>query len=182
MSVIETLSKAKADQCIVRVYRNGLEDGWVSGYVISCGKEFFVLEVFDKATRLDGFTCLRYEDVTECESPCPSQGFLVSALRLRNESGNKVVDFDAPTVARLLGNTAKNFPVVSIHLEECDPECCFIGTVVSLTAEKVGLLLITPDGEWEDEPESFVLKDITRLDFGGTYEAALVMVANEISI
>jgi hypothetical protein len=52
------------------------------------------------------------------------------------------------------------------------------GLVQEVTAKKLALLEIDTQGRW-DEVRHFRLKDITRIDFGGGYEAALAAVAEE---
>ena len=49
------LEEARDLDAIVRIYREGLEDGFVDGFVVAVGDDFFALEVFDKACRLDGY-------------------------------------------------------------------------------------------------------------------------------
>lgn len=40
----------------------------------------------------------------------------------------------------------------------------------------MSLLEIGPDALWDDEPETYRLSEITRVDFGGAYEEALHLV------
>ena len=79
----------------------------------------------------------------------------------------------------LLLSANKHFPLVTIHLEEVDPDVCYIGKVSGVDKEFVKLMCITPDGEWEEEESFYYLKDITRIDFGGAYEDALDLVATK---
>ncbi|MFN7164931.1 MAG: hypothetical protein ACK4P2_08965 [Hyphomonas sp.] len=60
MNIKLRLEAARASSEIVRVVRDGLEQGWVDGYVCALGDDFFQVEVFDSAGRLDGYNCLRY--------------------------------------------------------------------------------------------------------------------------
>lgn len=42
--------------------------------------------------------------------------------------------------------------------------------------DRVSLLEIGPGASWDDQPNEYKLRDITRIDFGGDYEQALHLV------
>lgn len=65
---------------------------------------------------------------------------------------------------------------MTIHTERVEPGVCFIGTPIGEITDRVTLREITPEAEWEDEEElrSWKLADITRIEFGGRYEEALL--------
>jgi len=52
--------------------------------------------------------------------------------------------------------------------------------VFDLDEERLLLTFIDPDAKWDpDEPDRFLIEDITRIDFGGQYEDALYRVGGE---
>ena len=55
---------------------------------------------------------------------------------------------------------------------------CFIGTILSFGHGTVTMRSIDPDAFWGDEPFTLDLDEIHRLDFGGGYEDALLLVSN----
>src|SRR5262245_19233829 len=93
VSTRRTLEMAKTRAEAVRVHRDGLEDGWADGFVASLGPDFFALQLVDKAARLDGFTCIRYVDITDCAAPAPNAEFLLKALMARGEQ-RREIDID----------------------------------------------------------------------------------------
>jgi hypothetical protein len=66
--------------------------------------------------------------------------------------------------------------VVTIHRENVDPDICQIGRVVAVDKDKVRLLEINPDASWDSRPLVYRTREITRIDFGGSYEDALMLV------
>ena len=80
MSIKSQLEEAFARGTIVRIYEDELEDGWIEGWVAALGDDFFAMEVFDKACRLNGYNCLRYSDVKKLSTPAPHATFLSRVL------------------------------------------------------------------------------------------------------
>lgn len=159
----------------VRIYRSGLEDGWADGYLVETGAEFFAIHLVDKGIRLDGFNCLRYSDVTSVDLPAPHAGFIDRVLELRGDCVADSFPFDLTSVGALLRSAGRAYPIVTLHLELKDPDVCFIGEVLSVSDDQVTIRSITPDAEWMDDEDTYVLSDISRVDFGGAYEEALVL-------
>jgi hypothetical protein len=174
------LEDAQAQSSIVRVYRADLEDGWAHGYVAALGPEFFALELIDKSIRFDGYDCLRYADITECEAPDPHSEFMTAALSARGLTRKPDFPVDMASLPSILLTAQTSFLLVTIHLED-DDDVCFIGKVIEIGDEKLQLLEVTPDAEWEATPTSHDLATITRVSFGGAYEEALHLVAGDPS-
>jgi hypothetical protein len=59
---------------------------------------------------------------------------------------------------------------------------CFIGHPVRFTSRSVHLLGITPQAQWEVNPEKWAFADVTRVDFGGRYEEALALIGGAPSV
>ena len=59
---------------------------------------------------------------------------------------------------------------------------CWIGRVQGVNRARVSLLEMSPDASWEDNPEEYRIKEITRVNFGGDYENALHLVAGEPTV
>jgi hypothetical protein len=72
--------------------------------------------------------------------------------------------------------------LVTIHREEVDPVVCWIGREQCVNRARVSLLEIAPDAIWEDKPEEYRIKEITRVNFGGDYENALHLVGGEPTV
>ena len=53
---------------------------------------------------------------------------------------------------------------------------CWIGREQGVNRARVSLLEIAPDASWEDNPEEYRIKEITRVNFRGDYENTLHLV------
>jgi hypothetical protein len=175
----KTIRQAARDQVLVTVYRDGLTDVWLTGYVAQCGPEWFALDVVDQGIRYDGVSCLRYADVTDCEAPATNAEFAEKALAALGEKRPHHLELDLASLESLLQSAGSLFPVVSLSLEVADLDAVWIGRVESVSRHLAVLRLINPDASWDPEPEEFSLEEITRVDFGSTYERALVLVGGK---
>lgn len=174
MKAVRTqLVSATSRKEIVRIERNMFEAGNVEGFVAKCGADVFVLEVLDEGVRLNGFSCMRYVDVSLCEAPAPHEAFQRRVLAARGYSRRADVISDSATLASVLGDARRLFPLVTVWREAVTADSCFIGAITDLSAETLTLKEITPDGVWESATSQYALRDLTRVDFGGAYEDAL---------
>ena len=177
MNDIKTILQQASLGSAVRIFRSGLEDGWADGYLVATGSEFFALHLVDKGIRLDGFNCFRYSDVTSTELPAPYSSFMNRVLRLRGERIADSFPFDLSTIGALLRDAGRAYPLVALHLESADPHVFDVGKILSVGDHEVSIQSITPAGEWLDDVETYALSDISRVDFGGAYEEALMLAA-----
>jgi hypothetical protein len=72
---------------------------------------------------------------------------------------------------------ARRFPLVTVHEENKNSEVCWIGRPVGFERASVELQEVTPAGRWSPRTRRYQLRSITKIDFGGGYEAALAAAA-----
>lgn len=169
---------ARAAGTMIRVGREHFESGTFDGYVLAIGPEFYLLETVNDDIDLGGYVCLRFRDSDPCRIPCPTQAFQEKVLALRGRTRPEPPEVDVSSLEALVQSAGALYPVITLHLDEAYPGTCYIGEFLEVKDGKVFLREISPDGEWIEEPDGFDLVDITRVDFGGRYEEALVLVAN----
>jgi len=151
------------------------EDSPVRGYVLDIGPRFFMLALVSDRIWFDGFECFRLGDVSEVR-PDPYSRFAEAALRRRAEGIPRKPRVSVASIEELLLSANRVFPLVTIHREQVDPDVCFIGRVLGIGRGSVSLLEIRPDATWDEKPSEYRLSEITRVNFGGDYEDALVLV------
>ena len=127
------------------------------------------------------FECSRINDVKNLRSD-PYASFAAAALKKRGERRPKKPPVSVANIEELLLSAGKAFPLVTIHREEVDPDVCWIGRVQGVNRGRVSLLEIGPDTIWEDKPEKYRIKEVTRVNFGGDYENALHLVGGEHTV
>ncbi len=159
-------------------FRRTVEEGSVMGYVLAVGPQLFLLALVDENIRFNGFQCLRLQDVRNLEVPAKHAPFIEAALRLRGEKRPRTPAVVVDSIQELLSTANRAFPVITIHRETVAPDVCHIGRVVSVSDSEVSLLEIGPDARWDDDALSYRTREITRVDFGGDYEEALMLVGS----
>jgi hypothetical protein len=172
-----TLEAAHQRAVLVRITRS-FESGHVDGYVEAIGATFFMMLVIGDGIRYGGFQVFRRADVVSLQ-PSPHAAFVEAALALRGLERPRVDAIDVSTLMGVLASASQAYPLVAIHCEAADPDVCHIGRVVAVDETELTLHEITPDATWEEEPSTHVLHTITRVDFGGPYEEALALVADD---
>jgi hypothetical protein len=171
------LMEAMREQKLIRLSRR-FEEAQVAGYVIAVGPGLVLLALVNGSIRLDGYECFRLSDVTAVE-PDPFADFVEAALKARGQSLPEKPPVSVANIEELLVSAGEAFPLVTVHLEKTDPDVCWIGKILEVADGKVSLREIGPDAVWEPIPAAYLTQEITRVDFGGDYEAALFLVGGE---
>lgn len=185
MSIFEALHGAHLVGQIVRIHHS-IDGGHVDGFVAKVGVECFVIEIFSDTLHLNGFSCLRYADVSEAECPAPYEDFLRNVLKLRGLLHGQVPHLNLTSFEEVMLSAQGSGSIVSLHLQQDDADkekqavgfatVAYIGKILSAANGRVEMLCLSPDATWESEPDVFDLKQIYRLDVGGGYEEALLLV------
>lgn len=171
------LIEAMRERRLVRLSRP-FEPAPAMGYVVAVGPGLVLLATVSDAVRLNGYECFRLSDIVGVEAYAYPE-FVEKALELRGQPlpGRPKVSVDS--IEDLLATAGEAYPLVTIHLEKTDPDVCWIGRVLEIVDGHVALREIGPDAVWEPVPVAYPVQDITRVDFGGDYEAALALVGGE---
>ncbi len=172
---------ARSGSRVLIRFTRSLEQGSVMGYVLATGPRFFLLALVDEGIRFNGFQCLRLEDVRNLQVPAECATFVEKALKLRGEKRPRTPRISVQSIQELLKTAGRIFPIVTIHREKADPDVCHIGRVLSASESDVSILEIGPDASWDDEALNYRTKQITRVDLGGDYEQALILVASSVA-
>lgn len=175
------LEKARTRNNVVRIFREELDgpDGWTDGFVVDANEEMVLLQLVDDSVRLNGYQVLFLEDISDFAHPAPFNDFQKKVLALR---GEKVVDpeVELDDLAVLLIDISEEFGLVTLHREEIEPDSCEIGRVVRADAVTYELEEIGSDARWFDDTFEYDLYDITRIEFGGAYEDALLLANDDM--
>ena len=180
MKRVDELVDAMRGRALIRFSRR-FESSKIRGYVLDVGPQFFLLALVSDRIWFDGYECFRTTDVRDLKHD-PYANFAEAALKKRGERRLKKPRVGVANIENLLLSAGKAFPLVTIHREQVDPDVCWIGRVQGVDQGRVSLLEIGPDAIWEDTPEEYRIKEITRVNFGGDYENALYLVGGEPTV
>ena len=171
------VSSARSKRTLVR-FESQFDHSSVRGYVLDVGPQFFLVAVVSDRIWFDGFECFRVGDVRDLR-PDPHGAFVESALQIRGEQIPVKARVSLASIEELLLSASREAPLVVVHCEEMDPEVCWIGRILSIKRGRLSLLGISPEAQWHEEPDTFRLDQVTRVSFGGDYEAALHLVGGD---
>lgn len=175
------LEKARTRNNVVRIFRGELDgpESWTDGFVIIANEEMVLLQLVDDSVRLNGYQVLFLEDISDFVHPAPFNDFQKRVLSLRGEN---IVDpeVELDDLAVLLIDISEEFGLVTLHREEVEPDSCEIGRVVRADAVTYELEEIGSDARWFDDTFEYDLYDITRIEFGGAYEDALILANDDM--
>ncbi|TYL48307.1 hypothetical protein [Marinomonas sp. IMCC 4694] len=175
------LEKARTRNNVVRIFREELDgpESWMDGFIIAANEEMVLLQLVDDNVRLNGYQILFLEDISDFVHPAPFNDFQKRVLALR---GEEVLDpeVELDDLAVLLIDISEEFGLVTLHREEVDPDSCEIGRVIRTDAVIYELEEIGSDARWFDETFEYDLYDITRIEFGGAYEEALLLANDDM--
>lgn len=174
---IRRLHEAQEKGRLIRVYRHFHPDWSDYGYVVGLSDEWVLLHGIDgNSLHLNGYQAYRLKDIvkTRFDKSCAER-----ALRLRGERAVRQPDTLLVDLPGLLSSANAHFPLVNIHLDEKEPDSCYIGRIEKITRKKVLLREITSEARWNDSPHRFPLKHITCVAFASGYEEALWLVAEQ---
>ncbi len=172
----ELLQEALEEADVVAIDREDFDEVGELGYVVAVGRSLFVLLQISDAMRFNGFSVLRIDDVSQVELPHAHAGFVEAALRLREESVEGAPPIDLSSMGAAIRSAGRIEELVTLHTEVTEPGICKIGRVRSVDDESAKLIALDPDADWDDEVTAVPVADVTRIDIGGAYEEALLLV------
>lgn len=148
----------------------------VDGFVVGIGEKWVLLAELDPNIDLNGFCAVRRADITKVSVRGGSDSFVPRALQARGQWPPQPAAVNLDDVSELIRTAADLAPLVTLHIEADNPDVCFIGRPARVTIRNLHLLDIDPQAQWSHRTRKFRHASLTRVEFGGRYEEALVLV------
>jgi hypothetical protein len=175
------LEKAQTRNNLVRIFREELDgpDNWSDGFIIDANEDMVLLQLVDDSIRLNGYQILFLEDISDFVHPAPFNDFQKKVLELRQDEVQNP-EIELGELNQVLLNISEDYGLVTLHREELESDSCEIGRVVKADDVSFELEEIGSDARWFDDTYEYDLYDITRIEFGGAYEEALLLVNEDL--
>jgi len=158
--------------------RRPVDQDSLVGFAVAWNAELTLTQPLEKEQfLLNGYTIFRNVDVKRWR-PIPKDDFLAKAAVLQKLQPCRPGKVSISSVRHALDSAGKIFPLVTVHTERVNRRVCYVGRVLRTSQRTLILSSISPQAEW-DEEESYLLKDITLIDFGGTYEQLLARMSKK---
>jgi hypothetical protein len=161
---------------LVEFDRRPLERWPMRAFVLGWGPELTLVQTFNTDFfQLGGYTVFRNSDVRRWRE-IAEEDFLARAAAHNKVCPSRPKLANMGSMRELVASAGASFSLIAIHRERIKKDVCYIGKLVRVTQRAVTIQSITPQAEWEGE-ETYQLKDITLLEFGGVYENLLSALA-----
>jgi hypothetical protein len=175
---------ADAARYLSRVHvRRSIRDAIdIDGFVVATSPAWTLLaRLIPDTMQLDGYVAIRTRDVSRVRVWVGEpETFAIRALQRAGEWPPAVPDpFPLDSTASVLAAAATMAPLVHLETEVADPDRAMIGRVLRIAGDEVLLREIDAEAEWDPEPTAYPLDDVTLVDVGGRYDAALYAVGGE---
>ncbi len=161
----------------VAIERKKIDDWRLRGFVVGLSDEWALLHIVDgNFLRMDGYCAVRVCDITRISD---DKGITPRFLELNHEGPVPQPDILLLDLPGLLSSAAAIHPLLHIETEDKYPNECYIGRVVKIGKRNLTLRFIKTDATWRKTPNRYALADITKVQFGDAYNAALWRIAQE---
>lgn len=149
------------------------------GFIVDFSDSLILLHNFcPDCFRLNGYTAIRTADVRNYRVFGERSAYPFKAIQHNKVKPEPTPEISLVTLPDLLTSVCNAYPLVTIHRELIFPDECFIGRLAAMTPKTFTLYLLNPEAKWVGTMR-FRFSDVTRVDFGGGYEASLMLCASE---
>jgi hypothetical protein len=156
--------------------RKPIDRHLLRGFVLTWNAKITLLQkVDDHQFLLDGYCVFRNSDVKRWRS-IQAEDFCAKAAKLNRLRPSQPPNVTIASMTDAFSSAAAAFPLLTIHRERIERGVCYVGRLLRATQRRAKMLSISPQGEWDTE-ESYLLNDVTLLEFGGAYERLLALIA-----
>jgi len=176
---VALLDDAAAHLAFVRIRRHIPHGDPLDGIVLGVSPEWTVIADLYDAT-FDGYIAFRTADLRSIEVRLPPDPLAIRALKVAGEWPPAAPVRPAlGSLAEVLGMAAVNGPILDVQTEYATPDEAYLGRLLRLDDTELVLLQIGSDGDWDPEPGTFDVAEVTRVGFGSRYAQTLYAVGGE---
>ena len=175
MSADEYLHKALVSAELVEFQRSVLDATKEQAFVVGIGRRWVLFEMLDSSLRLDGYQAVRRVDIVRVRRD--PRSFHRRALAVSGQHRHVPVGIDLRDIRSLLRSASKHYRIVAIHTEYTNPRVCYVGCARP-GKKRLHLDEISTNAKWIAKPEHYQYWSISRIDFDGQYERALLAVVD----
>ena len=178
MSVYEkTLNQLKVSCQLIDIYRDDLQADSLTGFITDLNSDFIYLSIFDDSGLCVGISIIRTSDITRVSWEGNERN-AIQQLIDKKESKPLKPSIDLDNISSVIKSTQKEFGYSTFHVEEIDPDICFIGDVIEMDDEH---LQMNNYGTMSGRDNNIILlriSDITRIEAEASYEKDIAYLAN----
>ena len=149
------------------------------GFVVSETAQLMLLHFVSDRYDLDGYRCIRQQDISLLELEFERKDLVERALRLKKLSPAAPRVTAQTDMRTMMEEVQREYGLLTIYREEVYLDGCDIGQVRMSSETTYVLRWLDPNAEWDLDHRPFRYADVTRLDIDSEYERTLLMVAED---
>src|SRR5262245_23249780 len=180
-SNLQTVFRKHRLKHLLEVKRTPRVLGGISGFVIDVSPTFgglLLVHRLDWDTfRLNGYSVLTMESISHYRIFDRAANWQHRAARRLQLAPKCPMGVSLQELPVSLVSIAKRYPLLTIYVEKQNPEVCYVGSLFILMGRTFTIQELDCNAEWCGL-RRFRYADVTRIDFGGGYEAALAAAAS----
>lgn len=146
------------------------------GFVVGISSKWVLFHIVKDGIDLDGYQAVRHRDIARARRE--ARRFSERLLALRNQHPVVPTGIELDRTRDLLRSATKQFRVVAVHPEYDEPEICYVGAAGRYRDATFELREISSEADWLPERFRYTYRSISRIDFDGSYERALLELAD----
>jgi hypothetical protein len=152
----------------------------IEGFVVGIGHKWVAVSKLGMGIWLDGWTLVRLCDIraVEFRGWNVQNSIEIAALSVGRQWPVPELAIDmGDALAATVRTVASHGGLLTVFREYDTPDVCWIGHPGSVDGQTLTFLPVDSQAEWGRRHRLFDVADISRIDFGGGYEAALATIA-----
>jgi hypothetical protein len=147
------------------------------GFVVDYSEDWILFHVLNTDVfELNGYSVIRCGDVKDYRAFDKSWLWQNRAVHQFKLNPSRPPGILLNSLPALLESIGKRYALITIHPEKVKPDVCYIGPLLSMAKATFTIDDLDQNAEWSG-PRRLKFSDVTRVDFGGGYEAALAATA-----
>jgi hypothetical protein len=159
--------------------RRPIDRDRLAGFALGWNSEFTLLHVYEREQfRLNGYSIFRNSDIRSWRRIAKEE-LLARAARLHRLRPAIPGGVAISSIGEALSGAGEAFPLITIYRERIKRNVCHVGKFLDANQRSLSIFSITSEAEWESR-ETYRLKDITLIQFGGAYERLLHKLAKPL--
>jgi hypothetical protein len=178
-AVENVLRRAMDEKTHLVIKRDIKKADQIRGYVLAIDQNWMLIAKTRAGGYPDGFTVLRVADVGKVREDSSFEAQFLRHIDQWPPAGpSAAIDLSEPKT--IITSASGLQTLVTLFTEQKRPDECYIGAPVEWEKNRVWLLEVDGQAHWDRDMSPYRLKKITRIEFGGEYEKALLAVAGPL--
>lgn len=155
---------------IVEFDRKPFDKSKEFGFILDFNDKFTLIQLFDHDYfNTDGYCIFKNESVKKVRVYDKEEYFLYEVVKKKKIKPKFIPKVSIENWEKILQSVQENFSLVQIENELINKNCCYIGIIEKISQKGFKLKEIDPSANWDEIPNRYKYKDLTKVAFDSAY-------------